>query len=43
MQSVLMQIFVPIEPNQEQRHIDSVTVTVVEEGGVVAINIGHLK
>lgn len=40
---MLMQIFVPIEPNQGQRHVDAVTVTVVEEGGIVAIDIGHLK
>lgn len=30
MQSVLMQIFVPSEPYQEQKHMDSVVVTPFE-------------
>ena len=35
---VLMQIFVVTELYQEQRHVGSVAVTPVKEGGVVAVD-----
>lgn len=36
MQSVLMEIFVPTEPYQEERSADSVAVALAKQGGVVA-------
>lgn len=38
MQSVLVQVFVTIEPYQAQKQVGSAAVTLAEEGGVVAID-----